>query len=116
MWMTTEDRMKGQEAACGQPTTRAIGRATSEPSRWITAVSRALSLLDLTSAFQLACSSAPNSTAATTGQVSVIQCPVSQLACISQGAAARALQVVGQRRRWQAGRLGLIVPDAQAHG
>src|SRR6185369_810430 len=116
MWITTDDAMKGQEAAGGKPTTKAMGKATSEPSRWITAVSRALSLLDLTSAFQLACSRAPNSTAATTGQVRVIQCPASQLACISQGAAARALQVVGQRRRREPRCLGLVVPDPQPYG
>src|SRR5688572_12105453 len=46
--------------------------ATMEPIRWITAVSSALSGLDFTIAFQLACSSAPNSTAATTGQVRIM--------------------------------------------
>src|SRR6476469_5900027 len=65
MWIVTEHRMNGHALAGGQPTTSTRGKATSEPIRWITAVSSALSVLDFTRAFQLACSSAPNSTAAT---------------------------------------------------
>ena len=60
--------MYGQAALDGQPTHKASGSATNEPSKWMSAVSSALSVLDLTRAFQLACSSAPKSTAATTPQ------------------------------------------------
>ena len=70
--MAIEVNSQGQAAAGGQPSTSTSGMATTEPSRWISAVSSALSWLDLTSAFQPACSRAPNSTAATTGQLKLI--------------------------------------------
>ena len=44
--------MNGQAAAGGQPTNSSNGNAIKEPTRWITAVSSALSGLDFTSAFQ----------------------------------------------------------------
>ncbi len=62
--------MNGHASAGGQPTSMTSGTARNEASRLISAVSSALSVLDFTSAFQLACKSAPNSTAMTTGQVS----------------------------------------------
>ena len=64
--------MNGQASAFGQPTRATRGMAMKDPIRWIVAMSRSLSWLDLTSAFQLACSSAANSTAPTTGQLSVM--------------------------------------------
>ena len=64
--------MKGQASGLGQPSHSTSGSARMQPSTWISTVSSALSLLDLTSAFQLACSRAPNSTARTMGQVRVI--------------------------------------------
>src|SRR5512133_3684014 len=63
--------MNGQAAAAGQPMTGSTGKATSEPISGISALSIALSLPDLTSTFQPACSSAANSTAAATGQVRI---------------------------------------------
>src|SRR3954471_11765736 len=71
MWITSEAPMKGQAATGGRPANASIGRPIADPSRWMRAVSSALSVLDLTRAFQPACKRAPNSTAAATPHVSV---------------------------------------------
>src|SRR5262245_31616806 len=72
MCTTSEAPMNGQAAAGGAPTSSSGGSATSAPRKCTSAVSSSLSPLLLTSAFQLACSTAPTSTASTIGQVSVI--------------------------------------------
>ena len=71
MWMNSDAAMKGADSGRGSPTHSSIGSATNAPMKCTNAVSSGLSALDLISTFQPACSSAPSSTAAIRGQVSV---------------------------------------------
>src|SRR5262245_3896569 len=72
MCTTSDAAMNGHATGGGSPTSSSGGNATNAPRKCTSAVSSSLSPLDLTSAFHPACSTAPNSTASTTGQVSVI--------------------------------------------
>src|SRR5512134_1998181 len=69
MWIAVDAATNGIVAAGGRPTSSSGGSATRLPRKCTSAVSISLSPLDLTSAFQPACSTAPNSTAKTIGQV-----------------------------------------------
>src|SRR5688572_23962766 len=71
MWITIDAATNGITIV-GGPSSSSGGSATMLPRKCTSAVSSSLSPLDLTSAFQPACKIAPNSTANTTGQVSVI--------------------------------------------
>ena len=72
MWISSDAAMNGITANGGGPTSSSGGSATRLPRKCTSAVSSSLSPLDFTSAFQPACSTAPNSTASTIGQVSAI--------------------------------------------
>src|SRR6478752_9442555 len=81
----------------------------------MTAMSMDLSALDLTSAFQPACSSAPNSTAHSTGQVSARISGGKRGLCGGKGTAPRATQEMRQRRRGLVRVFRQVVPEAQLH-
>ena len=73
------------------------------------------SALDLTSAFQPACSSAPNSTAHSTGQVRARVSGGKRGLCGGKGATPCPRQVVRQRRCGLVRVLREVVPEAQLH-
>ena len=109
------DDDRGREPRQRLALRQADGRAraaapTPQPRTWISAVSSALSLPDLMSAFHDAWSRAPNRTAAMIGQLSA-----GVIGRRRARSAARAVEEVRERRRRQVGLLGEVVPLAQPH-
>src|SRR3982751_291158 len=115
MWINTEAPIKGQASTRGRPTNSTSGKASTDPIRWMTAMSMDLSALDLTKAFQPAWSSAPNSTAQSTGQVRARISGGKRRLDGGKSAAPCPRQVMRQRRRNLVRVLRKVVRKAQLH-
>src|SRR5262245_47386967 len=76
MWTSAEPASQGQEAGAGAGRKGAAARAMRPEPAATATVSSPLSSLALTSAFQVACSSAPASTASVTGSEISMDAPL----------------------------------------